>query len=200
MMLQSLFFRHFRDGDRDYLTRTWLIDPQQPEKHGGKGGGKKKGEPWNGRDFYVGIGESHGNRDWEDCQRYGFVSGGGGKWYSQTLNLLFQGARVFAMIPKTGYVGVGIVQEPSVPVKEFKVVVDGQQIPILDAPLVAKNMGHDADDLENCDYLVRVEWIKTVAREEAYWEKGLFAKQHTCCRLRNRFTLERLVRHFDLDE
>jgi hypothetical protein len=43
--INAVFFRHFRDGDRDYLTRTWLIDPRQPEKPGGKGGGKKKSEP-----------------------------------------------------------------------------------------------------------------------------------------------------------
>ena len=28
----------------------------------------------------------------------------------------------------------------------------------------------------------------------------LYATQHTCCRLRNRFTLERLIRHFGLEE
>jgi hypothetical protein len=32
---------------------------------------------------------------------------------------------------------------------------------------------------------VGVECTKTVPRDEAYWEKGLFAIQHTACRLRN---------------
>ena len=61
-------------------------------------------------------------------------------------------------------------------------------------------MRNDPDDLENSEYLVRVEWIKTIPREEAHWEKGMFAVQHTCCRLRNRFTLEKLVRHFGLED
>jgi len=28
----------------------------------------------------------------------------------------------------------------------------------------------------------------------------MFAVQHTACRLRNRFTIERLVKHFGLDD
>jgi hypothetical protein len=30
--------------------------------------------------------------------------------------------------------------------------------------------------------------------------KGLFSNQNTVCKLRNRFTLEKLLAHFDLDE
>ena len=197
--INAVFFRHFSADGHDYLTRTWLIDPQQPDVTSRKSAMKTKSEPWNGRDFYVALGESDW-RSWDDCRRYGFICGGGGKWYTQTLNLLFPGARVFALIPKMGYIGVGIVKGTSVPVKDFVVSVDGKEIPILDAPLAAANMGHDRDDLENCEYLVRVDWTKTVPREQAYWEKGMFAVQHTCCRLRSRFTLEKLVRFFGLDD
>ena len=70
-------------------------------------------------------------------------------------------------------------------------------------------MAEHAQEPENYEFFVpvewiktarTVEWIKTVPREQAYWEKGLFAIQHTACRLRNQFTLERLVQHFDLDQ
>ncbi len=27
--INALFFRHFRDGDREYLARTWLLDPRE---------------------------------------------------------------------------------------------------------------------------------------------------------------------------
>jgi hypothetical protein len=64
----------------------------------------------------------------------------------------------------------------------------------------AHEMGLNAHDPELSEYLVWVEWIKAVPQEQAYWEKGLFAVQHTACRLRNRFTLERLTKHFGLDE
>ncbi len=69
--------------------------------------------PWNGQDFYVAFGEGP-HRNWDDAVRYGFVSGGGGSWYSKTLQQLFVGAHIFAFIPKTGYVGVGTMTKPRV--------------------------------------------------------------------------------------
>lgn len=197
--INTVFFQHFKDNGSDYLTRTWLIDPKDAEEKTNKAAVKKRQETWNQRDFYVSLGEST-DANWEDCRRYGFVCGSGGRWYTQTLNLLFPGARVFVNIPQTGYVGVGIVKETSRPVKDFTVQADGREIPILNAPLVARGMGKNADDLEICSYLVRVEWIKTIPREDAYWEKGLFAIQHTACRLRNQFTIEKLTQHFGLED
>ena len=185
--INAVFFRFFRDDGRDYLARTWLIDPEEAERKVSKSNLKKGSEPWNGHDFYVSLGEGE-HRNWDDCRKYGFVSGGGGKWYSQTLKLLFPGSRVFVNIPKTGYVGVGTVKEPAAPVRDFKIIVDGRDISILEASLKAPKMGENADNLDLCEYLVRVEWIQAVPRTEAYWEKGLFALQHTACRLTSSFT------------
>ena len=198
--INAVFFRHFKENGTDYLTRTWLIDPQQPEtivKKGGKKSSKK--EPWNGHDFYVALGDSAW-RSWKDCVQYGFISAGGGTQYTQSFNMLFPGARVFTLVPKSGYVGVGIVKDAPVPITEFTVSIDGNQKDILDAPLTAPDMGHDRDDLQNCEHLVRVEWEKVIPKEEGYWEKGMFATPHICCRLRNRFTLDKLVRRFGLDD
>ena len=83
---------------------------------------------------------------------------------------------------------------------EFTVSVDGVETPILEAPLEASNVGSKKDDPELREYMVPVKWIREVPREQAHWEKGLFASQHTACKLRNQFTLERLAQHFDLDE
>lgn len=107
---------------------------------------------------------------------------------------------MFVNIPKTGYVAVGTVKESAIPVKDFKVTVDEKEMPILDAPLEAPKMEENSDNLDLCEHLVRVEWIKAVPRTEAYWEKGLFAIQHTACRLTSRFTIERLSHHFGLDD
>ena len=137
---------------------------------------------------------------WDDCRKYGYISGGGGKFYSQTLDHLFLGARVFVNIPGTGFVGVGEVAGTSTPVTEFRVSVDGVETPILEAPLEASNVGKKKDDPELREYMVRVKWIREVPREQAHWEKSLFANQHTACKLRNQFTIERLAQHFDLDE
>jgi hypothetical protein len=197
--INAVFFRFFQDDGRDYLTRTWLLDPEEVERKASESSVRKGSEPWNGRDFYVSLGEGD-HRNWEDCRKYGFISGGQGKWYSQTLKLLFPGARVFVNIPRTGYVGVGTVREPAVQVKDFYVNQDGQQIPILNASLIAPKMAENADDPDLCEYLVRVEWIRQVPKAQAFWEKGLFALQHTACRLTSSFTIGKLSEHFQLDD
>jgi len=187
---------NYKDGDNEYLTRTWLIDPNKAEAEVAPTRGV---ETWNGKDFYVSFGEGE-HRNWEDARKYGFVSGGQGKWYSQTLRSLTPGLRVFAYIPGAGYVGVGIVKEAVLPVKEFKVIIEGREVPILDAPLIAPNMADNADDSEISEYLVRIDWKSTIPKSQAYREKGLFAKQHTACRLRNRFTLEKLYKFFTVED
>jgi hypothetical protein len=196
--VNAVFFQHFDDDGREYLTRTWLRDPKAVGP-GGPGEGKK--ERWNGRDFYVSLGEGE-HRNWDDCRKYGFISGGQGRWYSRTLEMLFPSARVFVNIPGTGYVGVGEVTEEAQPVKDFNVEVSGVETPILDLQdeLKAPKMGENAEAPEKSEYLVRVEWIKERAREDAIWEKGMFANQNTACKLRNQFTLERLVDRFDLEK
>lgn len=101
--INAVFFRYFKEGKSEYLARTWLIDPAEAEAKASTSGGQKKGkEPWNGTDFYVALGEN-AFRNWDDCRKYGFVSGGQGRWYSKTLEQLFVGARVFVCIPNSGY-------------------------------------------------------------------------------------------------
>ncbi len=66
-----VFFRVFKDGDREYLTRAWLRDPTETQAKSEEVQARQKGkEPWNGTDFYI----SFGGRDWDDAQQYGFVS------------------------------------------------------------------------------------------------------------------------------
>jgi hypothetical protein len=45
-------FRYFRDGDREYLARSWLLDEAavRPSGRGTRTGGTR--EPWNGLDRY----------------------------------------------------------------------------------------------------------------------------------------------------
>jgi hypothetical protein len=197
--INVLFFRYFVLHGHQYLGRTFLLDPGEAEAIGGSTRVTKKSkEPWNGQDFYVALGEEH-RRTWDDCRRYGYVSGGGKPWFSNSLKQLTPGARVFVHIPGTGYVGVGRVTQAAVPVKEFKVKVDGAEIPILDAELKATGLDEDADDPERAEYLVGVEWIATRDKADAIWKKGMFANQNTACKLRNRFTLEQLTQAFGLD-
>lgn len=196
--INAILFRHFTEGGHEYLARTWLVDPAVAATTQSKGGGRMAKEPWNGQDFYVSFGEGEW-RSWEDAIRYGFVSGGGGKWYSQTLKQLFVGARVFVNIPQTGYVGVGVVTAEAVPARDFVVDIDGYPKPIFETPHEAPGMANFADDDEKCEWMVGVDWIRTVRRDKAVWEKGMYANQNTVTKLRNSFTIERLTKAFDLD-
>ena len=199
--INVVFFQYFRDGGQEFLTRTWDVDPRVATRTPTKAAGTRKPKaPWNEQDFYVAFGDS-ARRSWNDAVRYGFVSGGGGRWYSQTLQALFVGARVFTYIPQVGYVGVGTVTETVQPVGEFTVALDdGRTVPILEAPLENPGIGKDADDEDLREYLVRVDWFRTLQPSQAFREKGMFANQNTVVRLRDTFTLERLTELFELDQ
>jgi hypothetical protein len=183
--INVLFFEYLQDGDRGYLARSWLTDPEM------EGSAGKKQAPWNGVDFFVAVGENQ-HRNWDDMRRYGFVSAGHGDKYRTAMSNLFEGARVWACIPGTGYVGVGEVIAPAVPVRDYEVEVDGRLAPILTAPLQAPEMGEDSDDEEQSEYLAGVRWLGTRDRGEAVWEKGMFANQNVVAKLRQPFTLQRL--------
>jgi hypothetical protein len=160
-------------------------------------GGSK--QPWNGQDWYVSFGEESGIRSWEDARRYGFISAGGGRWYSGTLRGLPVGARVFVHIPKSGYVGVGDVTGEAMRFDDAVLEVDGVERKMSDLRLHA-GYRHTNDAEDNDEYIVPVRWERAVPREGAIWEPGFFANQNSACKLRNRFTLDRLVAAFDLDE
>ena len=164
---------------------------------------EKSDVSWNGRDFYVSLGEGEGtpHRNWDDCRQYGFIGAFGGPFYIRTLFHLHRGARVFVNIPQMGYVGVGIVTETVKPIREFTIKQAGKTIPILEATdLRAPHFAQNADVLDVCEHYVRVDWLTTVPREEAYWEKGLFASQHSACKLRHQFTIQQLCKHFGIED
>lgn len=197
--INAVFFQYFKQGQNEFLSRSWLIDPVQVETQASKAVKSRGKEQWNGIDFYVSFGDDK-RRNWEDAVKYGFIAAGGGKWYSNTLSLLPVGARVFVYIPKVGYVGVGMVKEEIVRINDFMVKVDGKPNPILQLPHKAPDMGKDSNDPELSEYLVRIDWIATKPTKEAVWEKGMFSNQNSACRLRNKFTVERLTEIFKLDQ
>lgn len=195
--INAVFFRFFSDSGSEYLSRSWLIDPGKAQERAGI---QKKVEPWNGRDFVVNIDVYDGISTWEDSQKYGFISAGGGRWYSRTLENLFPGARIFAMIPRKGYLGVGEVVSESVPIKDFYVRDGDKEVSILDVPLKCEGMKNNSDDLEKCEYLVRVNWLRKLPENEPYWVTGFVANQNSAFKLRNKFTLDKLTEYFKLED
>ena len=100
--INILFFRVFQGETERFLSRVWFEENAEIDAR------REYSANWN-REYYISFGEC-AYRKWEDARKYGFVSGGGGKWYSQTLRMLHSGDRVWVNIPHTGYVGVGIVR------------------------------------------------------------------------------------------
>lgn len=190
--VNAVRFNYYEDDGREYIGRTWLIDPQETTEPPGKR------EEWNGRDYYVSFGEG-AHRSWTDAVKYGFVSGGQGEWYNRTLDQLSPGDRVFVHVPQEGYVGVGEVTKEKTSVTEFEVEIDGGLHAILDMDLDAPRMDENAEDAEQREYLVGVDWIDTRPVSDAYWETGMYANQNTVTKLRNQFTIDRLYETFDVD-
>ncbi len=172
----------------EYLKATDPMNAAQTS--GGAGEGR---EPWNG-EFYVSFGDPR-SRSWEDARRYGFISGGGGAWYSQTLKLLQPGDRVWVKIPGTGYVGVGRVQESVQPVSTFTVSTPEGEKPAMDVLQHGDHYRENADNPDLAEYFVRVNWLDARDARNAVNEVGLFGNQNTVCKPTTpkwRHTVERL--------
>lgn len=195
--INAIFFQVFQHGDEKLLSRAWLIDPGETQANAATSPTRGEKEPWNG-EYYVSFGDTSW-RSWEDARKYGFISGGGGSWYSQTLKLLSPGDRVWVKIPKTGYVGVGCVTEAVQSVNDFKVQTTEGEKPCLQVLKHAAQYQKNAHDPEKAEYFVRVDWLDTVTETKALNEVGLFGNQNTVCQPTTpkwRHTVERLKTYF----
>lgn len=193
--INVLCFQVFLHEQQQLLSRSWLLDPV--ETHVSVVTQTKRGtrerEPWNG-EFYACFG--HGStRSWDEGRRYGFICAGGGSWYSNTLNLLSIGDRVWVKAPGHGFVGVGEVTGPREPITEFQVEMDGSERAAIDVLDGASYHREFADDEERREYFVPVRWLHSVPLEQAVNDIGLFGNQNTVCKPTTpkwRTTVERL--------
>ena len=116
--INVLCFQVFDTVDGQLLSRAWLLDPIETQVAATTTGAASPKEPWNG-EYYVSFGDGMG-RSWSDAVKYRFVSAGGGSWYSNTLNLLKAGDRIWVKAPGHGFVGVGRVKGPSEPAPDSR--------------------------------------------------------------------------------
>jgi len=188
--INTAFFGFYRDDDREFVTADWLMDEDEVRERSEA----RIQAPWSGH-WYVNVGDST-SRSWEDARRYGFVAAGGGSWYSEPLKKLEPGARIFAYQKGYGYVGYGIVTKPAQIATDF--TVNGKEL--LSLSLQQPNLAHDRDDPEQAEYVVGVEWKKTVPLSGAKTFAGVFANQNIVCRLRHEPTLEFLNQQFGSTE
>ena len=184
--VNAVFFRAFQDGDRRYLARAWLTEPDI--ETGEASLSARRGE-WN-REYYVSFGEGD-HRRWADARKYGFVSAGGGDWYVRTLRMLQPGNRIWVSVPGKGYVGVGKVVSSTMPYDKFTVDVGDTKMALMDVQMEAPK----ALDEDYGEHFVGVNWQKTLDLDQAVRERGFFGNQNTVARPRNQkweFTVDRL--------
>lgn len=192
LAINVLFFQVFNHGDQQLLSRAWLIDPGEVQVHAANATTRGEKEPWNG-EYYVSFGADQ-TRIWDEAVRYGFISGGGGTWYSNSLRMLSPGDRIWVKVPAAGFVGVGRVTGARVAARDFLI---GDR-PALDV-LTGDYHREFADDPERSEYFVTVEWEKTVSQAQAVQEVGMFGNQNTVCKPvtpKWRSTVERLKEVF----
>lgn len=194
--INILFFQVFQNGSEQLLSRSWLLDPVEtlPSSPDRVRGIK---EPWNG-EFYFSYG--HGpSRSWAEAVKYGFVSAGGGNWYSSKLGLLKAGDRIWVNAPGYGYVGVGRVTGERQAAKDFKVQTSDGERPVLEVATDGKYHREFVNDSEKSEYFVPVKWLDIVPIDSAIDEIGLFGNQNTVCKPKTpkwRHTVERLKSRF----
>ncbi|MGX8698458.1 MAG: endonuclease NucS domain-containing protein [bacterium] len=172
--INILFFNVFQHNGQRLLSRAWFQEDAEVEKIPSA----QVSVNWN-HEYYCSFGA--GGRTWADAKKYGFISAGGGAWYTNTLKMLSVGDRVWVNIPHAGYVGVGIVTSEAQMAKEAFIAVGTQKCPFSELALTGE-YGLDKNDPETAEYIVCVDWQYTTNESNAVKETGFFGNQNTICR------------------
>ncbi len=198
--INVLTFQVFALGDQQLVSRFWLLDPVQVQVSAAAPGKAQEKEPWNG-EFYASFG--HGpSRNWAEARAYGFISAGGGAWYSRTLKLLNMGDRVWVKAPDYGFVGVGVVQGPAQLMRDFRVQTPEGERPAEEVLTGANYHREFIDDPERAEWFVQITWAATVPIEQAVAGTGLFGNTNTICKPTTpkwRSTVDRLKVRFGVE-
>ena len=146
--------------------------------------------------YYVNVGEGN-NRCWEDCRQFGYMSAGQHPKYSDPIRTLEIGDIVAAYLKRYGYVGIGRVTKKAVRANSFK--INGKLLSRYN--LKMPNIYTNADN-ENSEFMVKVDWIKSVDRKDAKWKSKskLFSSQLIKASLENQQrTVDFLESEFEID-
>lgn len=198
--INVMTFQVFESSNQLLLSRAWFIDPVETQvKAAARSDGPS--EDWNG-EYYVSYGTGNGTRSWDDAVEYGFISAGGGRWYSSRLGLLSEGDRIWVKDPVYGFIGVAEVAGSVQHAREFRVSVNGKDVPVLEAATRGSYHSEFIDNDEKAEYFVPVKWLHTVPLQEAINEVGLFGNQNTVSKPKTpkwRHTINRLKQIFPID-
>jgi hypothetical protein len=85
-------------------------------------------------------------------------------------------------------VGAGITSGAALPFEESKIF----GLKDLDGKYVHSN--------GEPEYILPVEWLETLDERNAFYKRGMFASQHSACKLRDSKTLKLLYERFEIHE
>lgn len=132
-------------------------------------------------EYYALFGGSP-DRDWEEARKYGFISAGGSIQLVK-LERLSPGVRVWVYSPRAGYVGVGEVMAPAVPLLDFTVKDDeGETRRLVDLPTRAARLTTSKWESRKTEYVVAISWQRTVPVSEAVHDRAFFTNQNVVCK------------------
>jgi hypothetical protein len=122
--------------------------------------------------YYFNVGDGQ-CRTWEDCCKYNFISAGQGRRWRDAICGFKPGDLFAAYLKGRGYVGIGRIKEGAQRIN--KVEIAGKPLASL-CPRMASN----CDSEEHSEYVAKVEWIKTVARDAAKLKRkaGIYTTTH----------------------
>lgn len=143
-----------------------------------------------GREFTVG----YADRSWSDALKYGFLSanlGGSGK----SIYNVQVGDTVYCHIAGSGFVGIGECTSTAVPMKNFKVMINGVPTLISDALWESEELKKKLDP--NKEVFIGVAWKKYVTDSaNGYWEKGMTTVPLVAYMLNDKTTHRKVREHF----
>lgn len=143
-----------------------------------------------GREFTVG----YADRSWIDALKYGFLSanlGGSGK----SIYNVQVGDIVYCHIAGYGFVGIGECTSTAVPMRNFRVMVNGVPTLISEVQWESEESKGKLDP--NKEVFIGVEWKKFVTDpSEGYWEKGMTTVPLVAYMLNDKTTHRKVREHF----
>jgi hypothetical protein len=180
----------------------WRLGKRLTNIHRGRGAAKFRppdtlhtnliGFDFASRIHFFNIGEYWGERSWDDCQKFDFLSAGHGRRYREAMQQLHKHDIVLAYISKVGYVGIGVVASEAVPARDFRL---GRRR-LRDLPLKAPGICHDSDNLDKCEYVSAIKWLLACDRQKALRLSGVFTPLQTRVSLP---TNAKLLRYIERD-
>jgi hypothetical protein len=141
--------------------------------------------------YFVNVGEGT-HRHWDDCRKYNFFSAGGGEKFANQMQAIPPNSEVFLYLSQYGYVAMAKTLAAAVPMDQYQ--FEGR--PVAELPLIASDAKTHLADHLLCEWLISVEWKKSLNRNEAIRKKGLFVHVATSCRIKDPITIQYLRQAF----